>query len=105
MAQISLLALLGIPLVLLVSAGLIALQIFLSLRAPIWPGLIIPACHLVLASLAVAGIFSSMRVMVLMLIIIVPSLIVDFAVYFICRCQLARRRENELKKMSIQDLG
>lgn len=104
-----------IPLAILLSAGLIALQIFLSLRPKAWPGLILPAFNalLLIVSIGMAtlpllnleGFAMASRVFLIVLIPDIGSLLINLLIYWLCRNRRKTSRQQELRKMNIQDLN
>lgn len=93
---------------LLVLAGIVLLQIFLSKRESRWPGLVLPLISFLYALLLVlnAAYFVSMAhaVLTTALIFVVGNLptAVLLAIYFACREK--RRKRDELDRMRIEDL-
>lgn len=103
-----------IVLALLLTGGIVWLQIYLSKSESRWPGLIIPAIQLVLSILATVGavVYSVMplklgpatiaaQAALTFLVSNIPTLI-SLAIYFVCRDKL--RRNKQIEKMNIQDL-
>lgn len=101
----------GLLLRVLLCAGALVLEFFLSRTESKWPGLILPAVSLLYAILfplntflppdAGAG-FIIMEMLTEFLFASVPMWIL-LAVYFACRA--GRRRKKQLEKMNIQDLS
>ncbi len=96
---------------LLFIVGIIVLQVFLSKKERIWPGLVMPAllfCFSLLYPLnmvvpadgATVG-FAGQMILV-WLIGNIPTAVL-LAIYFACRGKL--RRNSSLEKMNIKDLG
>lgn len=95
--------------------GMIALQIFLSLRKNKWFGMIIPAMD-VLLIIGMVGIVlfrnaNIVNIILLYLIFLVLALILHMVIYYICRMILKDRMnrrnpiiEHEMKKMQVKDL-
>ena len=113
---------LAIPVSLLMLVGFTVLQVYLSLRKSIWPGLLLPAINLltvlvpvVLSLLPLGGSqlpadgliagSKSLTLVGMVCIFALFSLLVNMIAYLICRRRLQRNSQRELKKMSIQDLG
>jgi len=121
----------AIPVTLIILAGVIALQIYLSKRKHFLPGLILPALYLfmivptVLAillftartavssttvnsnSLSVVAI--NVPAVIMTVIFTVAPFIAMLVIYFICRARIKKRKEpalqsKEINKMNIQDL-
>lgn len=105
----------AIPLILILLAGTIALQIFLSLRTKAWPGLILPGINGVLIiALVLRGIILQMgmlpigfatRILWLVGLLSFFGLLINLLIYWLCRRSRRLGRQQELKKMSIQDLN
>ena len=111
-----------IPVSLLLLVGFTVLQVYLSLRKSVWPGLVLPAINLltVLVPLVllllplngsqlpgdglIAG-SKSLTLIGMVCIFALISLLVNLLAYLICRRRLQRNSQRELKKMSIQDLS
>ena len=96
---------------LLLLAGGVLLQIFLSKRRQPWPGLILPALGFLYSLLVLfnimapppgAGAGAALQTLFIWLFFSIPTLLF-LAIYFICRNRL--RRQKQLEKMSIQDLN
>lgn len=103
-----------IPIWLIILAGLIVLQIFLSRAKSKLPGLILPASHFSLVVLVVtfrllndvAGTLTVMTIATSVLAIFllnIPTLIY-LLIYFLTRRKLINDKNQEIKKMTIQDL-
>lgn len=96
--------------VLLLLAGLIVLQIFLSRRTSKWPGLALPAIAFLFSLLyplnmaALDGATASFvaQLLVVWLVGNIPTILL-LAIYFSCREK--QRRKKQMDKMNIQDLG
>lgn len=95
-------------LLLVLLAGTILLQIFLSKRESKWPGLVLPVItflYSVLMVLNVAAVETAGAVIAAILSVLIagniPTLIL-LAIYFACRGK--RRRRSEMDKMRIKDL-
>ena len=93
---------------LLLTAGVIFLQIFLSGRESKWPGLVLPVlCMLypliLILNVAATGNAASVMATIIMSLFVgsIPAAVL-LAVYFVCRGK--RNKKQEMKKMSIQDL-
>ena len=98
-------------LALLLLAGIVLLQIFLSKRESKWPGLVLPIMAFLFGllfplNMAVPSEGMSAGFVFQMLLVWllgnIPTLIL-LAVYFACRGR--QRRRKQLDKMNIQDLG
>ena len=94
--------------VLLLAAGAIALQIFLSRRESKWPGLVLPGvCFLyslvMVLNMAAMGNVKSVIATILTTLITgnIPTLIL-LAIYAACRG--GRRKTREMDRMNIDDL-
>ena len=94
--------------VLLLAAGAIALQIFLSRRESKWPGLVLPAISLLYAVFMVLNMayFVSMARPFLAALGVflgcnIPTLVL-LAIYAACRS--GGRRKSEMEKMNLSDL-
>lgn len=96
---------------LLLLAGVVALQIFLSSRESKWPGLVLPIIAFLLGLLyplnmmapsggVTAGFIFQM--ILVWLLANIPTIIL-LAIYFGCRGK--RRRKKQMDKMNIQDLN
>lgn len=95
--------------------GMIALQIFLSLRKNKWLGMIIPALDglLILGMVGIVLLRNAniVNIILLYMIFLVLALILHMAIYFICRMILKdriKRRDpitkQEMIKMQVKDL-
>ena len=91
-------------------AGPIVLQLFLSRKENKWLGLILPALNVIISIMAVLGmaffekpsIFEIIiQVLMLLLISNIPTAIL-IAIYFACREKL--KKNKEIDKMNIHDL-
>ena len=122
MSSVIFIFILAIPVSLLLLAGFTVLQVYLSLRKSIWPGLVLPAINLltvlvpVVLSMLPLGSSQppdevlltgskSLTLIGLFCIFSLISLMVNMIAYLICRGRLQRKAQRELKKMSIQDLS
>lgn len=95
---------------LLLIAGIIALQIFLSRSEKKWPGLILPVisfCYSLLGVLGIAA-FDSMSagsvigmVLIVFLLLNIPTAVL-LAIYFVSRER--KKKNKEIDKMNIKDL-
>lgn len=107
-------ALILLALMLATLAGLIALQIYLSRREAVWPGLILPILSLLFSLLTALSMVLYMAVPAdasvwaivptaggVFLMTSIPT-VIYLAIYFACRETQKRRRL--LEKMNIQDL-
>lgn len=98
---------------LIVSAGVIALEVYLSRRESKVPGLILPGILFlgelfILPNVVATAFFSAetlgagcVNVIVHICITLLPTIVL-MAVYFLCRRRLDRKKQ--LNKMNIQDL-
>jgi hypothetical protein len=99
-----------IPVCLFFMALATALQVYLSLRKSIWPGLVLPILHF--SVLLVAIIWSLLtefewyitRTGLIIGILALLSLVISAVTYLICRARLAKNHNKELNRMNIQDL-
>lgn len=91
-------------------AGIVALQIFLSKKENKWPGLTLPAIFVFFSLMAVLGITlygngkigqNVLRILFIFVTLNIPPLIL-LAIYFACREK--RKKNKEIEIMSIQDL-
>lgn len=93
---------------LLLLAGALVLQVFLSRRESRWPGLVLPALTflwslVMLLSVAAYGSLAQAIAAILMVLILgnIPTAVL-LAIYFACREK--RRKRAELEKMDLTDL-
>jgi len=96
--------------VLLVLAGIICLQIFLSKRESKWPGLVLPVLAFLFGLLYPLNMIAPdegitvsfiIQMLIVWLIGNIPTIIL-LAIYYGCRGK--QRRNKQLDKMNIQDL-
>lgn len=93
---------------LLFIAGVIVLQIFLSKRESKWPGLVLPIISFLISfiyplNMAIPSVGGFIFALVLGWPIANIPTIVLLTIYFACRGK--QRRNKQLDKMNIQDLG
>ena len=93
---------------LLFIAGVIVLQIFLSKRESKWPGLVLPIISFFISfiyplNMAIPSMGGFIFALVLGWLIANIPTIVLLTIYFACRGK--QRRNKQLDKMNIQDLG
>ncbi len=93
---------------LLFIAGVIVLQIFLSKRESKWPGLVLPIISFLISfiyplNMAIPSVGGFIFALVLGWLIANIPTIVLLTIYFACRGK--QRRNKQLDKMNIQDLG
>ena len=93
---------------LLFIAGVIVLQIFLSKRESKWPGLVLPIISFLISfiyplNMAIPSVGGFIFALVLGWLIANIPTIVLLTIYFACRVK--QRRNKQLDKMNIQDLG
>jgi hypothetical protein len=100
--------LIGLIIFVVIAAGVILLQIFLSKRESKWPGLILPVIFFCISLLAAFGTvivddISPFIEIVLMAFLLcnIPTCLL-LAIYFICRSMQKKRKA--LDKMRAQDL-
>ena len=104
-------ALILLALMLATLAGLIALQIYLSRREGVWPGLILPILSLLISILMVlymavptdATVWEAVSAVGGTFLVGNIPTVIYLLIYFACRETQKRRRL--LEKMNIQDLG
>lgn len=94
--------------VLLFIAGVIVLQIFLSKRESKWPGLVLPIISFLISfiyplNMAIPSVGGFVFALILGWLIANIPTIVLLTIYFACRGK--QRRNKQLDKMNIQDLG
>jgi hypothetical protein len=89
-------------------AGFVALQIFLSLREPRWPGLVLPILSFCVSLLGLFGVANfgdsaalAVTAVTVFLLYNIPTVLL-LAVYFACRER--QRRKRALERMQAQDL-
>ncbi len=95
---------------LLLLAGVVALQIFLSSRERKWPGLVLPAISFLFSLLYPLNMFAPaegisagfvVQLLLVWLIANIPTIVL-LAIYFACREK--RKKKKQIDKMNIQDL-
>ena len=94
--------------VLLFITGVIVLQIFLSKRESKWPGLVLPIISFLISfiyplNMAIPSVGGFVFALILGWLIANIPTIVLLTIYFACRGK--QRRNKQLDKMNIQDLG
>lgn len=100
-----------IPVCLFFMALATALQVYLSLRKSIWPGLVLPILHFsVLLVIIIGSLLTDFegyitRTGLLIGILALLSLVISVITYLICRARLAKNHNRELNRMNIQDLN
>lgn len=100
-----------IPVCLFFLALATVLQVYLSLRKRIWPGLVLPILHFcvlmgfILSTLLTDFDWYLSRTGWIIGILAFLSLVISVVTYLICRSRLAKNHNKELNKMNIQDLN
>lgn len=93
----------GFIYILLILIGMIGLQIFLSLRSNKYVGLIIPFINL-LISIFISLQFSDFFVAILVFILFMIFMVIWLGIYQACKKKIDQKKQNEIKRMKINDL-
>ena len=100
-----------IPVCLFLIALVTVLQVYLSLRKSIWPGLVLPILHfsalmvIILSALLTEFDWYVTRTGWIIGILAFFALVINVVTYLICRSRLVKNHNKELNKMNIQDLN
>lgn len=93
----------GIGLIILLFASISGIQILLSLRKSIYPGLLIPILNALIAT--ILGMMGTDYFMgYFIFIVLLLPIIMWLAIYKVCRMRVKDKNEKDMRKLRVKDL-